>query len=77
MSEPVTEIDAKGTLCPVPIIKLAAAIKTVPVGGLVRVMATDLGFSPDIKAWCKGTKHELVELRQEGNVLTADIRRTK
>lgn len=77
MPEPVLEIDAKKTLCPVPIIKLAAAIKTVPVGAVVRVTATDMGFSPDIKAWCKGTKHELVELKQEGNVLTADIRRTK
>lgn len=77
MSEPTLEIDAKNTLCPVPIIKLAAAIKTIPIGAVVRVTATDLGFSPDIKAWCKGTKHELLELRQEGKVLTADIRRTK
>lgn len=77
MAEPALEIDAKNTLCPVPIIKLAAGIKTIAVGAVVRVTATDPGFSPDIKAWCKGTKHELLELKQEGKVLTADIRRTK
>lgn len=75
MSE--TVVDAKNTLCPVPIIRLAAAIKGVAVGECVRVYATDRGFRPDVTAWCKGTKHELVELGEAGGVLTAVIRRAR
>ena len=71
------EVDAKKTLCPVPIIKLAAAIKGIAVGATVRVEATDRGFTPDVKAWCKGTKHELVSLSEAGGVVTAEIRRTR
>jgi tRNA 2-thiouridine synthesizing protein A len=70
-------VDAKGMLCPMPIIKLAAAIKTVPVGGTVTVIATDMGFIPDIKAWCKGMKHEIVTLDEQAGVITSEIRRTK
>lgn len=77
MTTPAAEVDARNTLCPVPIIKLAAAIKGVAVGDVVRVLATDPGFTPDIRAWCKGTKHELVELTQDGKLLTALIRRMK
>ena len=72
-----TTVDAKGMLCPMPIIKLAAAIKTVPVGSTVTVVATDMGFIPDIKAWCKGMKHEIVTLDETAGVITSEIRRTK
>lgn len=74
---PETLVDAKNTLCPMPIIKLAAAIKGVAVGDSVRVLATDRGFKPDVTAWCKGTKHELLELTESAGVLTAVIRRTR
>ncbi len=71
------QVDARGLLCPIPIMKLAAAIKTVEVGGTVTVQATDMGFIPDIKAWCKGMKHELVRLDETAGVITSEIRRTK
>lgn len=71
------QIDARGLLCPIPIIKLAVAIKTVEVGDTVTVQATDMGFIPDIKAWCKGMKHELVSLDENAGVITSEIRRTK
>jgi TusA-related sulfurtransferase len=73
----IHEVDARNTLCPVPIIRLAAAIKTAALGDIVRVTATDFGFTPDVKAWCKGTKHELVRLEEQGGIITADVRRTK
>jgi TusA-related sulfurtransferase len=75
MSE--TVVDAQHTLCPVPIIRLAGAIKAVAVGDTVRVLATDRGFRPDVAAWCKGTRHELVALAEAGGVLTAVVRRTR
>ena len=74
----IHEVDARNTFCPVPIIRLAAKIRTVKVGEKVRVLATDKGLVPDLNAWCKGTKHELLSLtEQEDGVLVAEVRRTR
>ena len=78
MSGTTHEVDARNTFCPVPIIRLAAKIRTVDIGETVRVLATDQGLIPDIKAWCKGTKHELLSLEEgEGGVLMAEVRKTR
>ncbi|MFD7626230.1 cysteine desulfurase/sulfurtransferase TusA family protein [Streptomyces sp. NPDC059851] len=46
------EIDALGLLCPQPVIELARAIGTVPVGGTVTVLSDDEVARLDIPAWC-------------------------
>ena len=72
------ELDARGMKCPMPIIKLSATLKTIPVGGDLSIVADDKGFPPDLRAWCEKTGHELVSL-DEGNParLVAVVRRTK
>ena len=72
------EFDARGLKCPVPIIKLSAMLKTLPVGDELRVIANDRGFPPDVRAWCDKTGHLLVSLDDtDPNNLVAVIRRTK
>ncbi len=73
----VLEIDARNTFCPVPIMRLAARIKQVEIGDVIRVLATDPGFKPDLHAWLKGTRHELVSFTHVDKVLTAEIRKTR
>ncbi|MBA0050263.1 aminotransferase class V-fold PLP-dependent enzyme [Streptomyces sp. AJS327] len=46
-------LDARGTLCPVPVIRLARVIGEVPVGGVVTVLADDEAARLDIPAWCE------------------------
>ncbi|MBT2480149.1 cysteine desulfurase/sulfurtransferase TusA family protein [Streptomyces sp. ISL-94] len=46
------EVDALGLLCPQPVIELARAIVTVPVGGTVTVLSDDEVARLDIPAWC-------------------------
>jgi TusA-related sulfurtransferase len=68
----------KGLKCPMPIIKLGAAIRQIAVGEEVRVVADDKGFSPDVRAWSDKTGHELVSLDEsDPNNLVAVVRRTK
>ncbi len=74
-AEPTVIVDARNTFCPIPIIRMAAQIKKVEVGEVVRVLATDFGLYPDLEAWSKGTKHEVVSISDDGKVITADIRR--
>jgi tRNA 2-thiouridine synthesizing protein A len=54
------ELDCRGLLCPLPVIKLAQRIGDVPVGGTVTVLADDPAAATDIPAWCRMRSQELV-----------------
>ena len=76
---PVVEItqtvDARGLSCPMPIVKTAQAIKPLPSGALVEVLATDPGSLRDFVAWSRSTGNELIEQTTEGAVHRFVIRR--
>ena len=74
---PKLSLDFKGLLCPMPVVKIAQAIKQVQVGESVEAVATDPGVMADIPAWTRTTGHELVSLeKQEKNFLFV-VRRLK
>ncbi len=50
---PVLLLDCRGRPCPVPVIELAKAIGTVPLGGVVEVVSDDPAAAHDIPAWCR------------------------
>jgi tRNA 2-thiouridine synthesizing protein A len=68
-------LDAKGLMCPMPIVKLAKKIKELQVGQVLELIADDPGAKEDVPAWCERTHNELVETKQEGNVFYFYIRR--
>jgi len=76
---PVVEIsqsiDARGLSCPMPIVKTAQAVKTIPSGAAVELLATDPGSIKDVAAWCRATGNELVEQTSDGAVYRFVIRR--
>lgn len=62
--KPILSLDLKGLLCPMPVVKLAQAIKQMKIGDLVEATATDAGVMADIPAWARTTGNELVELEK-------------
>lgn len=70
-------IDLKGLLCPIPVVKIGQAIKTVPVGATIEATATDPGVLADIPAWCRMTGNELVMIERQDKVIRFVVRRTK
>ena len=76
---PVIEItqlvDARGLSCPMPIVKTAQAVKTIPSGAAIELLATDAGSIKDVAAWCKATNNELIEQTSDGTVYRFVIRR--
>jgi tRNA 2-thiouridine synthesizing protein A len=54
MSETAT-LDARGLKCPMPIIKAKKALEAQPVGGELRVVATDPGSVLDFQGWAKAS----------------------
>lgn len=68
-------LDTRGSLCPQPILDLAAEIARMAAGEELEVLSDDPAFPLDARAWCAGTGHELLELREEHRLYTARIRR--
>jgi tRNA 2-thiouridine synthesizing protein A len=70
MSDPEATLDARGLKCPLPVLKARRALKDLPAGGLLRVLATDPGATKDFAHFCETTGCILVESGQEGEVLS-------
>ncbi|MFL5686851.1 MAG: sulfurtransferase TusA family protein [Chloroflexota bacterium] len=68
-------LDARGLSCPMPIVKTAQAIKTMPSGGVIEVLATDPGSVKDFAAWSRTTGNELVEQTTDDGVFRFVLRR--
>ncbi len=62
-------LDAKGLLCPMPIVKLAKLMKTVEAEQVILLEATDPGAVPDVAAWSKNTKNPVIHQETEGKVM--------
>jgi tRNA 2-thiouridine synthesizing protein A len=70
-----TVLDTKGLNCPLPILRVKKAIKDIPAGGTLQVLATDPGAVKDFEAFCNATGNQLVEWREESGVFTFDIKK--
>jgi len=68
-------VDACGLQCPGPILKLYNKIKEVNEGDIVKVQATDFGFTSDVEAWANSTGNRLLSLDTVNGVIEARIQK--
>jgi tRNA 2-thiouridine synthesizing protein A len=68
-------LDVKGLNCPLPILRAKKALKDLPAGASLQVLATDPGAVKDFEAFCRATGNELVESAAEGGVYRFVIKR--
>ncbi len=66
-------LDARGLLCPMPLIRLQDFIATVPGGDVIEVHCTDPGTRSDIPVWCRLNGHRLVGIREQGEGLVITL----
>src|SRR2546421_12905520 len=67
---PDSILDATGLLCPLPVLKARRALKAVPAGGILEVLATEPGATKDFEHFCQTAGCELVEAsEQPGGIL--------
>ena len=69
-------LDLKGLACPMPVVKISKGIKEVEVGEIIEAHTTDPGSLTDVPAWGRTTGHDIVDTRQDGEVIHFFIRRT-
>jgi tRNA 2-thiouridine synthesizing protein A len=68
-------LDAKGLLCPMPVVKTAKAMKSLEPGQTLQLFATDRGSVADIPAWAEQTGNELVDWHEEDGVYVFLVRK--
>lgn len=69
-------LDATGLKCPLPVLRTRKALKDMPIGNTLEVLATDPASVMDIGVFCGQTGQRLVSQSQDGDVFTFLIRRT-
>jgi TusA-related sulfurtransferase len=73
--EVAAELDARGLLCPMPIVRTAKAMKELAAGQVLKLVATDRGSLADVPAWASSTGNELVEQHEEDGAFVFLIRK--
>jgi TusA-related sulfurtransferase len=68
-------LDARGLLCPMPIVKAGKEMKTLQPGQVLKILATDRGAIADMPAWAEDTENELLEWLEEDGALVFYIRK--
>jgi tRNA 2-thiouridine synthesizing protein A len=68
-------LDARGLLCPMPIVKTSKAMRELEPGQVLRLMATDRGSITDVPAWCESTGNHLVEWHEEEDHIVFLVRK--
>ena len=54
-------LDCKGLSCPMPMMKLAKAMKGLNSGEILEMLGTDPGTKSDLPKWCEKTGNILVQ----------------
>ena len=60
-------LDCTGMHCPMPIVKLKKATKTLQTGQIIKLIATDPGSNRDVPAWANKTGAEVLEATENGD----------
>jgi tRNA 2-thiouridine synthesizing protein A len=62
-------VDARGMACPRPILELAAAMRDLPVGDVVLLLADDPAARVDVPAWARMKRQRVLALDDVDGVL--------
>jgi TusA-related sulfurtransferase len=68
-------LDARGLLCPMPVVKAGKEMKTLQPGQVLKLLATDRGSVADVPAWAEDTGNELLEWHAQDGVYVYLIRK--
>ena len=58
-------LDARGLLCPMPVVKAAKVMRGMEEGEILKILASDRGAIADFPAWADDTGNELLESGEE------------
>ena len=74
---PDRTIDTSGTLCPLPIVETAKAVRSLAAGAVLCVIATDPGIQIDMPMWCRATRNEHLGTVRDGAAFRSYVRKRR
>ena len=69
------ELDARGLLCPLPVLKARKRLAPLASGDVLRLVADDPAAVVDVPHFCAEAGHELVDQDGDGDTRTYLIRK--
>jgi TusA-related sulfurtransferase len=69
------EVDARGLLCPLPILRAKKALADMASGQILKILATDPSAQRDFAAFARQTGNELVDTSVHDKIFTFLMRR--
>jgi tRNA 2-thiouridine synthesizing protein A len=69
------EVDARGLMCPLPLLRLKMALKEMAPGEVVRVLTTDPAAHLDLGVFIEQAGHQRIAFDVEGDVSVFIIRK--
>ncbi len=67
-------VDARGTRCPVPVLRLARAVRDLPAGSVATVLADDPAVEHDVPAWAGMRGHAVEQVARTGDGWAVRVR---
>ena len=74
---PDKKLDCLGLYCPIPILKVREAMKTLVPGQTIEMVSDDPASDADMKSWAARTGHALLETEKHGAVYRFLVRKTR
>lgn len=68
-------IDASGLKCPMPVLKTQKALRSLPEGARLTLVATDPMSYIDVRHFCETNGHELLSAEEENDTFTYEIQK--
>ena len=72
-----TFLDCRGLACPVPIVRISRAMKSLVPGQTLHVQANDDAFVSDLDAWLHGRADKLISLEVNDDCQAAVIQKSE
>ncbi len=71
----IHDLDARGLLCPLPVLKARKRLMNLATGDVLRVVADDPAAVIDMPHFCAEAGHTLIGITDNGSDQTYDIRK--
>lgn len=72
---PVIEtLDARGLICPMPVIRTQQRVAELSTGQVLEISCTDPGALIDIPAWCRVHGHQVIATESSADQSTVRLR---
>ena len=73
MTEREIYLDARGLICPLPVLKACKLLMSLKPGDMLRVTVTDKAAPKDFGLFCTETGHLLKSVRDQGDMVEVTV----